>query len=80
MRLEFGVNPPCLTDEVRVIGADDNARMIWMLSMEPDEVFAIERRHRAPKADGERQNFLVVDGLFCLSGFGHGQYIVSESP
>lgn len=74
------MNPRCLTDEAWVVAADDNACMTWILSMEPDKVFAIERHHRAPEADGERQNFLVLNGLVCLSGFQHGQYIVSESP
>ena len=69
----------CLTHEIRVIGADNDTCVSRLLVVQADEVFAIEREHRTPKADRQRQDFLVLNGLLRFSGFGHSQHIMSQS-
>lgn len=78
MRLQHGMNPRGLTREIRVVGADDNTRMSWLLPMQTDEVLAIDRQHATPLTGRERQDFGVFNGLIGFPRFEDGQHIVSE--
>lgn len=79
MRLQRGVNPRGLTREIRVVSADDNARMSWLLPMQTDEVLAIDRQHGTALVGRERQDFGVFNRLIGFPGFEDRQHVVPRS-
>jgi len=57
------MDAPRLPDKIRVERTDDDARMLGMATMQPDEVLAIERQYSSSLRNGKRQDLLVRDGL-----------------
>ena len=73
------MNPSGLSCEIRVVGADNDARVNWLLLMQADEVLAIDRQHGAAQADRECQDVGVFNGLIGFPRFEDGQHVVPQS-
>lgn len=49
--------------KVAILGADDDAGMLWMSAMESDEVLSIDGDHAASGCDREAKNCIVLNTL-----------------
>jgi hypothetical protein len=72
------VDPGRLTYKIGIERACDNARVVGLLGVEPDEVFSIERHDGPALAGREREDDLIGHGLPGLPRFPDGQDIVTQ--
>ena len=54
--LQFGINARGLADEVRIVGAEHDSRMVWMGEVEALEVFPVEGDEYPALGRGEGQD------------------------
>lgn len=72
------VNPECLSDEVRIKGADNDPGMIGLLIVKSDEMLSVKCQHCPTGAGCKCQNRFIADGLIRLPRFEHGQNVVAQ--
>lgn len=76
--LELGVDACGEGWEIRVNGAHDDAGVIRMVAMEPDEVLAVVGEDGALIGTGEAQHLVIRDGVVGLTGVQRSKHVVTQ--
>lgn len=78
LTLHSGMYPVCLTREIRVERAHDDAFMLRPLVMQADEMLSVQSKDRARLGARIGKNSLISLGHVSLACFEHSQYIVTQ--
>ncbi len=74
------MNPDGLRWIIGIVRANDDSRVLCILPVQANEVFAIDRQNCAILADSEPQDFIVRRPFVGASAFLNADDIVSEAP
>lgn len=73
------MNPRGLSDEIWIISADNDSRVVRSFLMQSDEMLAVERQHGSLLTRCELQNGFIGDCLIGFPGFEDCQDIVAKT-
>ena len=74
-------NPPGLSDEVRICGAQHNARVLKVAGfVQSEKISAILSQQGPTGRSREFKNFFVTDSSICLARFERSLNVVAQCP